>query len=61
MKGKEDTAWGITTVSEVINVVLTRGYPQALQVTAKQKSRSKVWVMSNIQFREVSSVKHGVS
>ena len=50
MKRNEDSAQGTAAVSEVINVVLTRVYPQARrsQFNRRNEGQFKVWVKSNM-------------
>lgn len=50
MRGDEDSARGAAAASEVINVVLTRAYPQAprSQFNRRNRGRSEAWVKSNM-------------
>ncbi len=50
MKRNEDSAQGRAAASEVINVVLTRVYPQARrsQLNRRNKGQFKVWVKSSM-------------
>lgn len=50
MRGDEDSARGAAAASEVINVVLTRAYPQARrsQFNRRNRGRYEAWVKSNM-------------
>ena len=50
MKRNQDSARGVEAASEVMNVVLTRVYPQAhrSQFNRRNAGQFKVWVKSNM-------------